>query len=109
VLPARISAPRTSAAVDVDAKLDTGADLCAVPAHVIAVLDLSPERAVRASGFGGPPRAVPVYRMDIVVAGHRLTRIEAVATPSSWALLGRNALRYLDVRLDGPRERLTAR
>jgi len=109
VLRVRAFRPSALASVDFDAKVDTGADLCAIPAQVVEALDLSAERSVRATGFGGPPQEVPVYRIDVELAGFRLSRLEAVATARSWALLGRNALRHIDVRLDGPREQLTVR
>jgi predicted aspartyl protease len=93
----------------VEGKIDTGSDLCTVPERLIAGLDLPPVRTVRAVGFAGTGHEVVVYRADFELDGLRVRHVEAIATQRPYALLGRNLLRYLVVRLDGPRAELQLR
>lgn len=53
MVPVRVRAPSGIDVVELDAKLDTGADLGAIPDGIIAQLDLPPVRIVRAAGFLG--------------------------------------------------------
>jgi len=92
-----------------EAKLDTGSDVCALPESVIEDLDLSPVRIVRARGFFGPPTEMVVFRVDLEVEGMSFVRVEALATSRSYAIIGRNVLRRLVVMLDGPRSQLQIR
>ena len=92
-----------------DGKIDTGADLCGIPERLIIGLDLPPIRNVRTVGFPGSARDVVVYRVDVEIDGMVFPRVEALAVDRPYALLGRNLLRVLVVRLDGPREWLDLR
>jgi hypothetical protein len=92
-----------------DGKIDTGADLCGVPEELVVDLDLPPVRAVRASGFSGVPRDVVVYRVDLEIEGLVFPRVEVLAVDRPYVVVGRNVLRALVVRLDGPREQLDLR
>jgi predicted aspartyl protease len=109
VVPTRIRAPGGLDAVAVEGKLDTGADLSAVPECFIAELDLPPVRTVRAAGFMGDLRDVLIYRVDVQIGDMTFLHIEALSTRRPYVILGRNVLRRLVMRLDGPRERLEIR
>ena len=50
-----------------------------------------------------------MYRVDVETDGMVFPRVEALAVDRTYALLGRNLLRVLVVRLDGPREWLDLR
>ncbi len=106
VVPLRLRAPGGRDAVEVDAKVDTGADLCAVPASLVVALDLPPVRTVRATGFSGAAHDAIVYRIDLEIDDLAFRRIETLAFGRPYALVGRNVLRHLVARFDGPRERL---
>jgi predicted aspartyl protease len=108
-VPVRVSAPFGLDAETVEGKLDTGADLCAVPERLVTELDLPPVRAVRAAGFQGTPEEVVVYRLDLEIDGLSFPHVEALATRRPYVIVGRNVLRRLLVRLDGPREQLEIR
>ncbi|MFO0589850.1 MAG: hypothetical protein U0441_20080 [Polyangiaceae bacterium] len=106
MVPVRVRAPNGAPSVDLEAKLDTGADLCAVPEHHVATLALPPVRVVRAAGFLGAHQEVVVYRVDFTIDGIDFLHVEALATRRSYAIVGRNILRRLVMRIDGPKERL---
>lgn len=109
IVPARIRAPGGLDAAVLDGKLDTGADLSAVPERFIAELGIPPIRTVRAAGFMGDLREVIVYRVDIEIGDMTFTRVEALSTRRPYIILGRNVLRRLVMRIDGPGEKLEIR
>ena len=109
VVLVRLRAPGRPGAAQADGKVDTGSDLCAVPAHLVAALDLPPVRSARAVGFAGPIQEAVVYRVDLEIDGLTFPRVEALATARPYVLVGRNVLRRLVVRLDGPREQMDVR
>jgi hypothetical protein len=86
MVPVSVRAPGGLDVATLEGKLDTGADLSAVPERFIAELDLPPVRTVRAAGFLGE-----------------------LSTRRPYVILGRNVLRRLVVRLDGPGETLEIR
>ena len=106
LVPVRLRAPGRPGVAHADGKVDTGSDLCAVPERLVAGLDLPPVRSVRAVGFAGTVQEATVYRVDLEIDGLVFPRIEALPTARPYVLVGRNVLRRLVVRLDGPREKL---
>lgn len=102
-----VSAPSGREGVSLEGKVDSGADTCALPESVIDALDLPPVREVRAAGFFGVLEPSLLYRCALVIAGQRYEHIEALATRRHYAIVGRNVLSRLVVKLDGPRETLT--
>jgi predicted aspartyl protease len=107
VVPILVSVPGEAAGRRLEGKLDTGADLCALPDDVIAELDLPPVRVVRAAGFAGDTQEALLYHCAIEIAGFRVEHLEALATRRRYAIIGRNFLRRVVLRLDGPRRTLT--
>lgn len=106
VVSVEVCAPRGVDSVRVEAKVDTGADLCTLPLHVARRLDLPAVRVARAAGFSGAAVEVIVYAADFDLDDHRLDALEVLLTERPYALLGRNLLRRALLRLDGPRQRL---
>jgi predicted aspartyl protease len=80
-----------------------------VPERLVSELDLPPVRTVRAAGFSGAPQEAIVYRVDLDSDGLTFPRVEALATRRPYAVIGRNVLRHLVLRLDDPREQLDLR
>jgi len=109
VVPVVLRVPGGHQSAALDGKIDTGADLCGVPEQLVIDLDLPPVRSVRAAGFVGTPRDVVVYRVDVELDGLVFRRVEALSIDRAYVLVGRNLLRTLIVRLDGPREQLDLR
>jgi predicted aspartyl protease len=106
-VPILVTAPNEGGGRTIDGKLDSGADLCALPEDVIAELDLAPVRAVRAASFAGTLQDTLLYHCAIELAGRRFEHLEALPTRRRYAILGRNLMRHVVVRLDGPRGTLT--
>jgi predicted aspartyl protease len=102
-------APHGSDARRLEGKIDTGSDICALPEFVMEELDPSPVRIVRAAGFSGSPVEMVVYRVDLEVEGMAFSRVEALSTRRSYAIVGRNVLRRLILTLNGPRSELVLR
>jgi predicted aspartyl protease len=102
-----VTTPFGKASVSIEGKLDSGADVCALPETVIAELDLPPVREVRASGFSGVLEPTLLYRCAVELGGRRFENVEALATRRRYAIIGRNVLRHLVVKLDGPKSELT--
>jgi predicted aspartyl protease len=109
VVSLRLKAPGGTEVRSIDAKIDSGADLCCVPEHLVRALDLPPVRIVRAAGFAGAAREAVVFRVDIEIHGLEFPRAETLAFSRPYALVGRNVLRHVVVRLDGPKAQLDVR
>ena len=95
-----VRAPGGVESVKVEAKVDTGADVCTLPLHGARRLDLPAVRVARATGFSG------VYGADFDLDDRRLEALDVLVTERPYALLGRNLLRRALLYLDGHRERL---
>jgi predicted aspartyl protease len=107
MLPVVVAVPGGMEQRRLQGKVDSGADVCAVPEDLIAELDLPPVRLVRAAGFGGLLQEVTLYHLALEVGGRRYDHVEALGTRRSYAIIGRNVLKDLVVRLDGPKSLLT--
>lgn len=95
--------------IELCGKLDTGADVCAIPSHLVSELALFPERTVRAAAFFGNFEEVLVYRVDLEIAAQRLELVDALVTARPYVIVGRNALARFVCTFDGPRAVLTLR
>ena len=107
MVPVQVSSPLGTERRLLEGKVDSGADLCAVPEDVIGELDVPPLRVVRAAGFDGGFREVLLYHCELEVAGRRFPHVEALATRRRYAIIGRNVLNALVTKLDGPKVTLT--
>jgi predicted aspartyl protease len=99
--------PAHTATRRLDGKIDSGADICAVPETIIAELDLPPVRTVRAAGFAGVLTEATHFHVELEIAGHRFEHLEVLSTRRPYAIIGRNVLQRFVVRLDGPKALLT--
>jgi len=84
------------------AKLDTAADVSGLPRDLVDELALPPARRVTTSTFRGEPVQARLHRGDLVVAGRRFAQVEWLPIGRPYALLGRDVLNDLVLRLDGP-------
>lgn len=84
------------------AKLDTGADISAIPESLIEALNLQPESLVLIEGYDCQKVTLPTYHVGLVVAQVQFHRQEVIVFPETYVLLGRDVLNHFYVRLNGP-------
>lgn len=100
VVPLEVRHPREASAVLLPAVIDTGADITMLPVDLAAQLGLPNVGRVVVSGLDGLPRILPVRAAGVRVAG--VTFIVEAACHGTEALVGRDVLNRLIVRLNGP-------
>jgi hypothetical protein len=86
----------------VEAKLDTAADISAIPAAVVEGWDLEPVSEVVVTGYNTEAAILATYAVGIELPEARIRHIEVIVIPNSYALLGRDVLNHFYVNLDGP-------
>jgi predicted aspartyl protease len=84
------------------AKLDTGADVSAIPQSVAADLELLPAQTITVEGFDGTRTSIDTYAVTIELAGARFRYIEVILIPDNYALIGRDILNHFYAHLHGP-------
>jgi hypothetical protein len=83
-------------------RLDTGADVSAIPQFVADSLELYPVRSIVTEGYDGTQATVNTYLVTIELAQARFSELETILIPESYVLLGRNILNYFYINLNGP-------
>lgn len=86
----------------VSAKIDTGADISALPERLITQLNLPMTGKLLVQGYEGITQEVATYAVHIKIGSARFKVHETVTTHESHALLGRDILNYFYLRLNGP-------
>jgi predicted aspartyl protease len=101
VLPVRIAGlGEDERAVLLRMLVDTGADCTVIPARIARSLRLPVVDKVRVLGVGGKPITAPVHAARVRLGAlHALARVVAMGDE---ALLGRDLLNRLLLRIDGP-------
>jgi hypothetical protein len=84
------------------ALVDSGADTTVIPAAMVQQLGLTPAGETLVRGYEGQPESVPMYDIILRVAEARLVGLSAVTFSADYILLGRDALNWLRLLLDGP-------
>jgi predicted aspartyl protease len=85
----------------VSAKLDTGADLSAIPQVVADELELLAARTILVESYNGSQVGVKTYFVILEAAQARF-RLEVILILEEYALLGRDVLNHFYARLNGP-------
>ncbi len=96
-----VAHPITGQQLPLPAKLDTGADLSAIPISAVEQLRLLPVRTISVTGYSGNVLPVLTYALALNLAEARF-RIEVIAIAEPYVLLGRDVLNYFYTRLNGP-------
>ncbi len=86
----------------IPAKLDTGADLSAIPQSIADELNLLPVQTITAESFDGTRTMLDTYVVILEIAQTRFRNIEVILISEDHALLGRDVLNHFYVRLYGP-------
>lgn len=86
----------------VPAKLDTAADISAVPLRVIQQLALKSDGEIELAGYDNVPASVSTYLVGLELPNARIRRIDVVPIAENYALLGRDVLNLFHITLNGP-------
>ncbi len=82
-------------------KLDSGADVTVIPAHVVTSLHIAPKGHTWTRGYDGTYARRAVYYVRMTVEGFALAIVRCIATDRTNVLLGRNVLNRFLITLDG--------
>jgi len=103
VVRLRVGAPGDRPMEELDALLDSGADISAIPMELVRRLDLRRVDLIQVQGFGAEPREIPVFSAFMALRGEGERWIARVIPwAEGYALLGRNVLNRWRLVLDGP-------
>ena len=89
-------------AQSIHAKLDTGADVSAIPTFLVEELNLCPESQLLIEGYDLHLVTLHTYYVALVVAQARFRRLEVITFPEKYMLLGRDVLNHFYTHLNGP-------
>jgi hypothetical protein len=90
--------------VRIQAIIDTGSDLTAVPAYLENRLQLYPFDHLQVEDVHGIKIPTYTYKVRLTVAGYMTKTIEVVLTSFDFVLLGRDWLQDYYLLLNGPEE-----
>ncbi len=101
-LPVQVSNLAGGSLVSVSAKIDTGADISAIPAALISRLNLKPAGEMMVEGYDGAQSTIYCYDVILHVDQLRLVGLSAITFAEGYVLLGRDVLNLMQIMLDGP-------
>ncbi|MEM3549536.1 MAG: retroviral-like aspartic protease family protein [Candidatus Bathyarchaeia archaeon] len=93
--------PTSTHSIELEAKLDTGADITVLPQHAISELRLIPAGRLSVSSFDGREERKYTYFVNLQINNFKFPMIEAISAKRRDALLGRDILNLLKTILDG--------
>lgn len=100
-LKVRFNRPFSERSLELQAKLDTGADMTVLPQHAVSELRLIPASRVCVSSFEGRKFWRYTYFVNISFNGFEYKMVEVINAQRRDALLGRDILNRLKTILDG--------
>ncbi len=93
---------KSNLTIPIQAKIDTGADISALPESVVAQLSLPVVSKLLIEGYDGHQTTVSTYAAVLEIATVRFRSQEFIAISEPHALLGRDILNHFYVLLNGP-------
>lgn len=100
-LTVKFTKPFSTQSRELQAKLDTGADITVIPHLVTGELRLIPAGRISISSFNGREEWRYTYFVNISFLGFELPLVEVISARRRDALLGRNILNLQKAILDG--------
>jgi hypothetical protein len=88
--------------VTIRAKIDTAADVSAIPTKVIEQLGLPIAKKLIVKGYDDIPTPVFTYNILLEVAQVQFGNLRVIATPRAYVILGRDVLNHFYIHLNGP-------
>jgi predicted aspartyl protease len=102
-LPVQLaSLAERSETIAVQAKLDTGADLTAIPYALIERLQLMPAGEIEVEGYDSRRATIRAYDVNLQIDQLRVNGLLVISFAEDYVLLGRDVLNRLRILLDGP-------
>ena len=102
----RIVSPYQSIATDVLFRIDTGADISAIPSIVLMQLELEPSGEREIQDYDSRSAISECYEVQIQFGRRDFGKIEVISTESGSAFLGLDILNQIKLTLDGPNKSL---
>ncbi len=99
-LPVQITNPETGVAINMLAKIDSGAAMSVLPQTAVAGLALEPTGDILASGYDRKMTLLPTYNVTVAVANYTIQDVELIASPRAYVLLGRDILNHFILTLE---------
>ena len=100
-LKVRFSSPTSTHSIELETKLDTGADITVLLQHAINQLRLIPAGRVSVSSFNGRQEWRYTFFVNLSFHSFKFPMLEAIGANRRDALLGRDILNLLKTVLDG--------
>lgn len=100
-LALRFTRPLSTQSIEIQAKLDTGADITVLPQSVINELRLIPAGRISVFSFNGREELKYAYFVDLSFHNFRFSMVEVIGARRHDVLLGRDVLNLMKTTLNG--------
>lgn len=97
----RLTKPLSNHPIELQAKLDTGADMTVLPERAVNELRLIPASRLTVTSFDGQEASRYTYFIDLAFRNYEFRMVEVITARRRDALLGRDILNKLKALLDG--------
>lgn len=102
VVQVDIANPYKNRSRKIKGKIDTAADISAIPNKLVSKLGLEWAGSVEARGFNqNHSMKVKTYRANILFENRKFELVEVISSASPYILIGRDILNQLKILLDG--------
>ena len=102
IVEVEVANPYKSKSKKVKGKIDTGADISAIPTELLDKLSLEWSGSKKVHGFNQKRvTKVKTFRVDISFESRKFELVEVILTPNPRVLIGRDILNQLTLLLDG--------
>lgn len=102
-LKVKLARPFSDLYMELQAKLDSGADMTVISQHAIGELRLIPASRISVSSFDGREVWRYTYYINLSLQGFEFRMVKVIASKRRDVLLGRDILNRLRATLDGKR------
>ena len=106
-LKVKLTNPFSNRSLELQAKLDTGADITVLPQYAISMLKLIPASRISITSFNGRKFWRYTYFVNLSFHNFKYKMVEVISTQRRDILLGRDILNKLKTILDGKKLRFT--